>query len=102
MTRVFLFTTALMAGLTVPALAGTPPTTRNQSPEAVAAACAELGSKGQVVAFGTTTGCQNTSTGAAVTCDANGQCKDYFADPRYRKIKTILDSATKQQAPARL
>ena len=102
MTRVFLLSTALVAGLAMPALAGTPPTTSNQSPEAVAAACGKLVSNGKVLAFGTSTGCQNTSTGAAVTCDKNGQCKDYFADPRYKRIKTILDSARKQQAPVKL
>ena len=69
------------------------------TPESVTSSCLALGTMGESIANGT--GCRNTKTGAALTCDKNGPCKDYFADPRYGKIKAILDAERKQpqQAP---
>ena len=48
-------------------------------------------------------GCRNIGTGAAVDC-SGGQCTDYFADPRYSKIKSILDAGKPKprKAPLKL
>ena len=97
MTRLFL-TAALLLPLTaMTAFAGSPPDLSRQTPDEVANSCATLGAKGESVADGA--GCRNTETGAAVICEGN-QCTDYFADPRYAKIKDILDkSRLKPLAP---
>ena len=66
-------------------------------PDEVATSCTALGGKGESLADGA--GCRNTETGAAVICEGD-QCTDYFADPRYAKIKDILDrSKVKPLAP---
>lgn len=88
MIRPLLAASALVMALAIPAAAGSPPVASETESDALATSCAALGSKGEAVA----NGCRNTETGAALTCDANGQCKDYFADPRYAKIKAILDA----------
>lgn len=85
----FILSTLFLTSLAVPALAGSPPTTSKLQPEAVAESCAALGPTGQRLAQGT--GCRNTETGAAVLCSGD-QCTDYFADPRYSKIKSLLDA----------
>jgi hypothetical protein len=87
--------------LALPAAAGSPPTKSMATPESVAAACRSLGAKGETLANGT--GCRNVETGAAAAC-FGGQCTDYFADPRYKKIKGLLDAAKvkPQQVPVRL
>jgi hypothetical protein len=97
MTRLFL-TAALLLPLTaLPSLAGSPPDLSRQTPDAVAESCTALGSKGESLASGA--GCRNTETGAAVICSGN-QCTDYFADPRYAKIKNILEkNRVNPQAP---
>jgi hypothetical protein len=88
MTRSY-FTAAILLPLFVmPALAGSPPDLSRQTPDTVAASCDALGEKGESLANGA--GCRNAETGAAVICQGN-QCTDYFADPRYAKIKDILD-----------
>ncbi len=72
----------------MPALAGSPPGNGRQTPDAAAAACAALGARGEVLADGA--GCRNTETGAAVICKGS-QCTEYFADPRFAKIRDILE-----------
>ena len=91
----------LLACLALPASAGSPPVKSKVTPGNVTASCLALGAQGEVIANGA--GCRNTETGAAVTCTGN-QCTDYFADPRYKKIKGILDAAknTPQKAQIRL
>jgi hypothetical protein len=86
----FILSTLILTSLAVPALAGSPPTTSRLQPEAVADACATLGAKGESLGQGA--GCRNTETGAAVLCTGD-QCTDYFADPRYSKIKSLLDAS---------
>lgn len=88
MIRPLFAASALVLALALPAAAGSPPVDSKLNPDGVAASCAALGDKGEAIA----NGCRNTETGAALACDANGQCKDYFADPRYAKIKAILDA----------
>ncbi len=78
----------LLSCLAVPAFAGSPPVKSSTPPDSVAASCLTLGAKGETLANGM--GCRNTETGAAVVC-SGGQCTDYFADPRYKKIRSILD-----------
>ena len=87
----------LLAVLAMPALTGSPPVKSRNTPDAVANACGALGANGETL----TMGCRNTTTGAAVTCKADGTCTDYFADPRYGKIKAVLDAIPikSQQAP---
>ena len=99
MTRVTIFAVVIITAIAVPALAGTPPIESKRTPADIAAACVELGSKGEAIAIGSMTGCRNIETGAIAACDENGQCKNYFADPRDAKIRAILDNARKQQAP---
>jgi hypothetical protein len=91
----------LLACLTLPVSAGSPPLKSKVTPESVTASCLALGAQGEVIAKGA--GCRNTDTGAAVTCSGT-QCTDYFADPRYKKIKGILDAGkiAPQKAPIRL
>jgi hypothetical protein len=101
MIRTTLATSAMLFALAMPALAGSPPVKGHNTTTAVTDACAELGAAGESLSSGGTIGCRNTATGAAVTCNADGQCTDYFADPRYGKIKAALEGA-KQQAPVRL
>ena len=98
--------TILLAGIALlaatPALAGSPPVKSPASPAGIAAACAESGPAVSPIMSGGRTGCQNTSTGGAVTCGTDGRCQDYFADPRYGTIKAIIDANrkdTRQQAP---
>jgi len=92
------FVATVLASLAAPVLAGSPPVKSKVTPDSVAASCEALGSRGETLGNGA--GCRNTTTGAAVVCSGN-QCTDYFADPRYAKIKSILDAGrTKpQKAP---
>lgn len=93
MIRSLLATATVLAALALPAAAGSPPAPSKTGPDAITASCAALGLQGEALA----NGCRNTETGAALTCDEKGQCKDYFADPRYGKIKAILEGAGKPQ-----
>ena len=95
----------LLSGLALlvsaPAFAGSPPAKIPASPAEIAAACAEAGPGVAPIVSGGLAGCQNTTTGGAVTC-TDGRCQDYFADPRYGTIKAIIDANrkdTRQQAP---
>lgn len=88
MTRSFLAAAILLPLFVMPSLAGSPPDVSRQTPDQVSASCAALGDKGEALANGA--GCRNTETGAVLICEGN-QCTDYFADPRYSKIKDILD-----------
>jgi hypothetical protein len=85
----FVLSALVLSSLAVPALAGSPPTTSKVQPETVAESCAALGPNGESLANGS--GCRNTETGAAVLCTGD-QCTDYFADPRYSKIKSLFEA----------
>jgi hypothetical protein len=102
MNRTVFATAALLIALAMPANAGTAPVVSKATPETITAACGQLGSKGEDLGTNGSVGCRNTETGAAAVCSADGQCKDYFADPRYKRIKAILDANRKQQAPVKL
>ena len=102
MSKVFVLSAVLVTALAVPALAGSPPTPSKTGPDMLAAACGALGEDGERISRGNLTGCVNTTTGAALTCEAGGRCMEYFADPRYAKVKAILDGNGKQEMPTRL
>ena len=91
----------LLACLVLPAAAGSPPAKSKVTPGNVASTCLALGTMGETLANGA--GCRNIGTGAAVDC-SGGQCTDYFADPRYNKIKSILDAGKfkPRKAPLKL
>jgi hypothetical protein len=78
----------LLSCLAVPPFAGSPPVKSSTPPDSAAASCLALGASGETLANGK--GCRNTETGAAIVCSGD-QCTDYFADPRYKKIRAILD-----------
>jgi hypothetical protein len=44
-----------------------------------------------------TDGCQSTATGQAISCTADGACKDYVGDPRWRKVRDVVDSYSKTE-----
>jgi len=102
MTKTILAASAILIALAMPALAGSPPVKGHNTATSAADACAELGTTGEALSSGGDIGCRNTATGAAVTCNTNDQCTDYFADPRYGRIKAALESMERQQAPVRL
>lgn len=90
----------LLAGIALlfapAAFAGSPPRTAPVTPAEVSTACAAAGDAAEPIAGG----CLNTQTGGAIACDDGGRCKDYFADPRYTKIRKLLDANRKvQQQP---
>jgi hypothetical protein len=86
--KTFVAAILLCAAIPAAALAGSPPVKAKAAPENLAEVCNAMGAEGKTTADGR--GCINTRTGGAVVC-SDDQCKDYFADPRYAKIKTILD-----------
>ena len=43
-------------------------------------------------------GCQNQVNGNAITCVGDGQCTDHVGDPRWRRIKELIDNAGKKQS----
>lgn len=102
MLRVIFTTATILAACSIPALAGTAPVKAKTTPGDLASLCDSMGPKGESFKQGTSVGCLNIETGAALVCTAGGQCTDYFADPRYKKIRTILDGARNQQSPVPL
>lgn len=102
MSKSTILTAVFATTLATPVLAGTPPTPSKTTPDQMTVACGELGEAGESFSRGGLTGCVNTTTGAALSCDADGRCTDYFADPRYPRIKAILDGGATQQAPVKL
>jgi hypothetical protein len=49
-----------------------------------------------------TYGCQNQVNGNAITCAPDGQCTDHVGDPRWQRIKDLIDATRKQDAPRKL
>jgi hypothetical protein len=88
---------AITAGV---AAADYAPPVRILTRDAVAAACVELGAAGKswgLEAEQGGYGCQNTTTGQAVMCQADGSCKDYVGDPRWRRVRDVVDRYSKKQ-----
>jgi hypothetical protein len=62
--------------------------------------CLAMGDTGKGFNLGGTSGtygCQNQNNGNAITCNGDGQCTDHVGDPRWRRIKTLIDNAGKQK-----
>jgi len=96
MTRRFLMTTAFLTAFAGSAMAGSAPVKIGTTPDRIAETCAAMGSGGEAIRFGNSVGCRNTVTGGAITCSTNGPCNDYFADPRYSKVKAALGGQPQQ------
>lgn len=79
-----------------PAVAGISPGRHMVGRAELAQSCAALGSAGKGWGLTAATGpygCQNLGNGNAVTCDQAGQCRDYFGDPRWRRIHDLIGGA---------
>lgn len=101
MNKTFFAASAILLAFITPAFAGTPPVKSKTGSSAMAEACAALGANGETITVNGSSGCRNTETGAAISCDSYGQCTEYFADPRWKKIK-LLQRDGQQKPPARL
>lgn len=80
--------------------AGSPPTQIVRTRADLAAACASLGARGQGQGLDLATGpygCRNLETGGAVMCQTDGNCKDYGADPRWKKMHDLLAAPAQRQ-----
>ena len=78
------------------AFASYPPINYAKSRTGIARSCALLGSKGEGWGLDRQTGaygCRNTENGNAVSCTADGKCKDYSGDPRWKRIQDLLKGA---------
>jgi hypothetical protein len=85
MTRMIFATTLLF--FAIPStLAGTPPREAPLTRADMEGRCAALGAEGERLV----SGCRNAETGAALVCDDRG-CTEHFADPRYARIRALLD-----------
>ena len=97
----FLLAGVLTLAMAAPAFASYAPIKHAMSRDQVADACAVLGAHGEsygLEAQGGAYGCRNTQTGGAVTCEENGQCTDYSADPRWKHIQELLHGGNGQKA----
>ncbi len=92
-----LFATALvLTNLSSAAFASYPPIKYTKSRAEIAQSCALLGDKGEGWGLNRQTGaygCRNTVNGNAVSCNADGKCRDYSGDPRWRRIQDLLKGA---------
>lgn len=88
-----LFGLALSVILSGTAFASYAPISYEKSREALAAACDQLGDRGESYGLQSQSGaygCRNIENGNAVQCDANGKCRDYSGDPRWKHIQILL------------
>jgi hypothetical protein len=85
--KIAAFAVLLLSVSVLPASAGSPPVRNERTPAEVADACAALPDGKAEWQHG----CVDTRTGAAVLCRGD-RCTEYFADPRYARIKAILDA----------
>ncbi len=97
MTKSFMLAGVFVSLTAVAAFADYAPHVRVVTRDAVAASCAELGdaAKGWGLTGDGAYGCQSTVTGQAISCTADGACKDYVGDPRWRKVRDVVDSYSK-------
>jgi len=78
------------------ASASYPPIKYAKDRAAIARSCALLGSKGEGWGLDRQTGaygCRNIENGNAVSCTADGKCRDYSGDPRWKHIQDLLKGA---------
>lgn len=91
----------ILTGLSAPAFASFAPIKYAISRGDLAARCELLGSKGEGWGFEASTGdygCRNTDNGNTVKCTTDGRCTDYAGDPRWKKVKAILEGGRAQKA----
>ncbi|HUR43770.1 MAG TPA: hypothetical protein VMZ01_06700 [Aestuariivirga sp.] len=100
MTKLLLAVSAIVVTLSGVAFASYPPIKYSKSRAQLAQSCALLGSKGeswgldrQMGAYG----CRNTENGNAVSCTAEGSCRDYSGDPRWKRIQILLKGGKVQK-----
>lgn len=94
MSRMLVLSAALVPLLATSALADRVPPSRVLTRDAVAASCATLGAAARSWGLEQGSGafgCQNMTTGQAITCKPDGTCTDYVGDPRWRRIRDVLD-----------
>ncbi len=95
-----LLAAAIVAALSATAFASYAPIKYAKSRAELASICEKLGPAGKGYGLESSSGaygCQNTETGAAVQCTADGQCTDYSADFRWKKIQEILHGGKPQK-----
>ncbi len=100
MFRTLLAATALIAALSSTAFASYAPIKYPKGRAELAVACEKLGSAGKGYGLDSTSGaygCRNTETGGAIQCTPDGQCTDYSADFRWKKIQEILSGGKAQK-----
>jgi hypothetical protein len=101
MTKSLIAATAIMFVLSGAAFASYPPIEYAKSRADLAHSCALLGAKGEGWGLNRQTGaygCRNTENGNAVQCTADGKCRDYSGDPRWKRIQILLKGGKAQKA----
>lgn len=98
-TKSFVLAGVFISFTAVAALADYAPHVRVVTRDDVAASCTALGASGKSwgLTGGGAYGCQSTATGQAISCTADGACKDYVGDPRWRKVRDVVDSYSKTE-----
>ena len=103
MTRIFVLCGLMFAALLVPAFAGISnyaPDKRIVGRDEAKTICHSMGDVGKGFNLDGPSGaygCQNQINGNAITCAGDGQCTDHVGDPRWRRIKELIDGAGKKQ-----
>ena len=94
MTKSLMIAAIIVAALSGTALASYPPINYAKSRVDLARSCALLGSRGEGWGLDRQSGaygCRNTENGNAVHCTAAGKCSDYSGDPRWKRVRILLD-----------
>ena len=100
-----LVSSAILAILTVPALADYAPGKKPVSRTELKSICDGMGVRGVGMNLGAVSGrysCQNAETGNAITCGPDGQCTEYGGDPRWQRIQALIKGAGKKDRPKRI
>jgi hypothetical protein len=101
--RIFVLSGLMFAALPVSAIADISnyaPDKRIVGRDEAKSICLAMGDTGKGFNLDGTSGaygCQNQINGNAITCTGDGQCTDHVGDPRWRRIKELIDNAGKKQ-----
>lgn len=101
MQQAFLAGALILTGFATPAFASFAPIKYSISRDELAARCALLGDRSESWGLDSAVGdygCRNTDNGNTVKCTAQGRCTDYGGDPRWKRIKAILEGGKAQKA----
>lgn len=104
MTRIFVLSGFMFAALSVSAFADISnyaPDKRIAGRDEAKTICLAMGDVGRGFNLDGTSGpygCQNQNNGNAITCNGDGQCTDHVGDPRWRRIKDLIDGTKKKDA----